>query len=124
MQRNASYESLSDERLPIPEPLFGLLCKSSLNEARDLCLILPEATRAKLAMFCNARAHLREVGRAIASTCSHDMLVAEGGYAGAVLFGQITAEPDGGSAAGKQPAKRVTLAGHRSWSELPGSNAA
>ena len=123
VHRNASYESLSDERLPVPEALFGMVCRSTLNEARELCERLPEVTRARLAIFCNARAHLRDVGRAIASACSQDILVAEGGYAGAVLFKQIREEPDQWSAGIKHPAKRITLAGHLPRSEPTGPSA-
>lgn len=117
MNRNASYEPLSDERLPVPEALFGLICRSNLAETRELCLSLPEPIRARLAIFCNARAHLREVGRVIASTCSQEILTSEGGYAGAVLFRQLKEEPDAWSGGAKAPAKRVTLAGGTPWSE-------
>ena len=83
-----------NERLPIPDALFSLLCRASPNEARDLAAALAGPERARLALFCNARSHLRERGRAVASVCDLQSLVAEGGEAGLVLFGQVNAGPD------------------------------
>ena len=57
-----------------------------------MLLTMPE--RAALALSCNARAHLRAQGRAIASACSLASLVKEVGQAGLSLFNQVEAGAD------------------------------
>ena len=80
---------LSDGRTAATETLFTQICRATPDEARSLAMLLPVPERAALALACNARTHLRDHGRAIAGTCTRESLVAEGGQAGLVLFGQI-----------------------------------
>ena len=96
MPRNLSLEihSLTEERIPVSEALFAQICRASPEEARTLALLLLPVERAQLALFCNARSHLRDRGRAIAEVCSEDSLRLEGGYAGLVLYAQAKAGPD------------------------------
>ena len=49
---------------------------------------MPGLQRARLALFCNRRAHLHEMGLSIAATCSEADLMHEGGPVGAMLFRQ------------------------------------
>jgi hypothetical protein len=47
------------------------------GEVFDISIAIEGRTRARLAVFCYARAHLREKGIAIASNCRFSDLVAE-----------------------------------------------
>lgn len=98
------------DRNPVDEALFGQICRATSDQARDLALGLPELQRAHLAMFCNARAHLREHGRAIAGACDPAHLARIGAVAGQVLAAQVTAGPQ---SFGMPPkwTRQVSLAG-------------
>ncbi len=86
MLRNYSY---SEDNLPISDGLFARILRSSPQEAQALAADLPARTRARLALFCHARAHLRQVGQAIASACDQGSLTLEGGLSGASLYAQV-----------------------------------
>ncbi len=83
-----------DDQSTISQALFARICRATPEEARNVAMTLPGDIRARLALFCNARAHLRVIGRAIAGTCTLNQLVSEGGQAGIVLHGQVDAGPD------------------------------
>ena len=83
-----------DDDIRIDQALFDKICRASPEQARTIALTLPGDVRARLALFCNARGHLRAAGRAIAASCALNDLVSEGGHAGLVLHGQIDAGPD------------------------------
>ena len=90
----AKNHSLTEERIPLSEALFAQICRASPDEARTLSLLLSPSERAKLALFCNARTHLRDRGRAIAEVCTEHSLLLEGGHAGVVLFDQAKSGPE------------------------------
>ena len=94
----------------LSDAFLGTIYRATAEEARRLSLSLTEADRARLAMFCNARAHLREHGRAIATACTPDSLTREGGHAGRMLLDQANAAPDKWGAA-THTEKRVSLGG-------------
>ena len=100
-----------NEQPPIPEQLFGRICRASPEEARELSLSLSAADRAQLALFCNARVHLRYHGRAIADACTRESLMQEGGHAGAMLHAQMKAGPETWGVAPRTGSRRVTLSG-------------
>ncbi len=85
---------LANDASPVPELMFGQICRASPDEARLLSMRLPMSARAQLAVFCNARTHLRDRGRAIAAACTEIALELEAGIAGNVLFNQATAGPE------------------------------
>jgi hypothetical protein len=87
-------EGLSDSTLPVAEALFAQIIGCAPQEVAPLVGALSEPARARLALFCNARAHLRQIGHAIADTCSEGALLREGGQAGAFLFDRSTRELD------------------------------
>ena len=93
------------------DALFAQICRMTPQEARDLSLLLTASERAALALFCNARTHMREHGRAIAGACSRDSLLKEGGHAGLVLFAQVEMGADTESATLRDGRRRVSLAG-------------
>jgi hypothetical protein len=85
-QREWITSTLDD--CPVPEEVIGLLYSSSHNRVYELVSGLSASHRASLATFCYGRAHLREIGLAIAATCEFEELVAVGGRAGDFLFEQ------------------------------------
>ena len=86
--------ALANDTFPVPEQMFGQICRASPEQARLLSMELPMSERAHLAVFCNARTHLRDRGRAIATTCTEIALQLEAGVAGSILFHQATAGPE------------------------------
>ena len=101
---------LSDGRTAAMETFFAQICRAAPEEARDLSMLLTMPERATLALSCNARAHLRAQGRAIAGACSLASLVKEGGQAGLSLFNQVEAGSDTWGAASNSVKCRVSLA--------------
>src|ERR1700704_3702060 len=85
-QREWVTSTLDD--CPVPEEVIGLLYSSSHNRVYELISGLSASHRASLATFCYGRAHLREIGLAIAATCEFEELVAAGGRVGNFLFEQ------------------------------------
>ena len=102
---------VTNETPPIPEQFFGRICRASPSEARELSMSLPSTERAQLALFCNARVHLRYHGRAIADACTKESLMQEGGHAGAMLHAQMKAGPETWGVAPRSGSRRVTLPG-------------
>lgn len=99
------------DRPATADTLFAQICRATPQEARDLSMLLTMPERASLALSCNARAHLRAQGRAIAGACSLASLVKEGGQAGLSLFNQVEAGADNWGAAANPGKRRVSLAG-------------
>jgi hypothetical protein len=79
---------IDDDDCPVPAELIGRLYRSSHHDINDLISGLSPVRRASLATFCYGRAHLREIGLAIAATCELEPLVEAGGRAGTFLFEQ------------------------------------
>ncbi len=77
---------------PIPAPyqtdFSGSFIHHHDETLREALTTMPGLQRARLALFCNRRAHLHEMGLSIAATCSEADLVHEGGPVGAMLFRQ------------------------------------
>lgn len=87
MQRAYTF---SNDTLPVPEALFSRLIGAAPRDVATLVAALSETVRARLALFLNARAHLRHLGHAVADTCSETILMREGGQAGAFLSDRNT----------------------------------
>ena len=94
----------------LSDAFLGTIYRASSDEARRLSLTLTEADRARLALFCNGKAHLREQGRAIATACTSECLVQIGGAAGRILLDQAGAAPDK-YGAGSHAEKQISLGG-------------
>lgn len=104
----------SEEFCPISESLFGRLYKSSPAGITVLTHNMPPATRAMLAYFCSRRAHLEDLGLAIAGTCSAEDLYDVAGRAGWDLFARAQAVES--LQTGKPKGRHgVTLATGTSW---------
>ena len=95
----------------ITDALLARICRATPNEARDLALSLSAVDRAKLAIFCNARTHLRSHGRAIAGACTEASLAEVGGHAGLELLRQVALRPDTFGAPSTTFKKPISLAG-------------
>jgi hypothetical protein len=103
----------NEEICPVPEHFLARLYRSTAVEARELCSPLPDPVRAKLALFCSARVHLRELARTIAATCAQSALMREGRESGRVLWEEaMRRSPD--SQGFRSLRKGVTLAGRSS----------
>ena len=99
------------DRVATTDTLFAQICRTTPKEALDLSMLLTMPERAALALSCNARAHMRAQGRAIASACSLASLVKEGGQPGLSLFNQVEAGADTwGTTIAASGKRRVSLA--------------
>jgi hypothetical protein len=79
---------LRDERQPDRlAQVVGQLYRSHGHQVAELVSNLAADQRAMLALFCYGRAHMREIGLAIAATCDSPILIETGGVAvGQALF--------------------------------------
>jgi hypothetical protein len=91
----SEWEALALNDCPVSAELIGQLYRSSQQGIHELVAGLPAKRRGSLAAFCWGRAHLREIGLAIAATCDLDTLVAVGGRAGNFLYDQSRELPQG-----------------------------
>ena len=79
---------LQPEPCPVPDEVLGQLYSSPQHNLAEAVSTMPGLQRARLALFCNRRAHLQDLGLSLAATCSEADLVHEGGQMGAMLFSQ------------------------------------
>jgi hypothetical protein len=82
------FEPIQPESCPVPDQTLGRLYASPKRDLPEILATLPELQRARLALFCHARAHLREMGLAIAATCDEGDLIEVAGRLGSVIFKQ------------------------------------
>jgi hypothetical protein len=82
-----------NEACPVPAEMIGRLYRSPQHGVSELVSGLSSARRGSLAAFCYGRAHLRDIGLAIAATCDLETLVEAGGRAGMFLFEQSRVLP-------------------------------
>jgi hypothetical protein len=78
----------------VSDELIGRLYGSRQHELAQMVADLPSEQRANLAIFCYRRAHLREIGLAIAATCDQWSLVNVAGKAGDVLYAHSRTQPE------------------------------
>ena len=101
---------LGDEDCPVSDQLLGHLYSHPEDLTEILAAIGPR-TRAKFAVYCYGRSHLRAIGLALAGTCERSDLVEIGAHVGDALFHRAQAGPEAPAA---EPyylsRKRVTLA--------------
>jgi hypothetical protein len=86
MDRLEEDAMISDDACPVSEKFIGRLYDSVGRGLDDLVSGLPSSRRGELAFFCYRRAHLRDIGVAIAATCELTSLIDAGGRAGNFLF--------------------------------------
>jgi hypothetical protein len=78
----------------VSDELIGRLYASRQHELAQMVADLPSEQRANLALFCYRRAHLRDIGLAIAATCDQWSLVNVAGKAGDVLYAHSRTQPE------------------------------
>jgi hypothetical protein len=74
-----------DETPPVSDELLGDLYRADAKGLAVLVETIPPRLRALLAVYCFRRGHLQRVGLAIASTCTEQDLIDQGGMAGVAL---------------------------------------
>src|SRR5260370_5934044 len=73
---------------------MGRRYRSLRHGRNELVSGLSTSRRGRLAAFCYSRAHLHDIGLAIAATCDLETWVAAGGRAGNFLFEQSRELPN------------------------------
>ncbi|MCJ2013096.1 hypothetical protein [Methylobacterium sp. J-076] len=71
---------------PVPPETVGRLARAEPGALPDLVDGIPEATRARLAVWLYGRSHTHEVGVRIAATCDGSSLRRAGGLIGNALY--------------------------------------
>jgi hypothetical protein len=109
---SSAYDS-PDGQCPIALEALALLFRADAARVGQLVLALSPPTRARLAMFCFVRGHLRDLGLVIASHCEEQMLSHVAGAAGAHVHAQARARSaQGGPVLGEASRRnKITLAG-------------
>jgi hypothetical protein len=107
-----------EEECPVPISLLGQLYRSSPEGLAVLTRTVPPNARATLAFYCYRRAHLQNIGLAIAGTCTEAELVDRLGRVGHDVFAH--AQEAAGQTSMPQPAlaksrRGVTLASGPLW---------
>jgi hypothetical protein len=87
------HRVLEDEPCPVAEQLLGELYRCAPHGLHLLISAIDPTRKATLAMYCYRRAHLTNIGLAVAATCTEDDLTGVGGYAGAALFARSREAP-------------------------------
>jgi hypothetical protein len=84
----AKPRQLSDEdrQRNVSEDVVGRLYRSNGREVDQILADFSEEQRARLALFCYGRVHMREIGLAVAATCELGSLIDVGGHAGQTLY--------------------------------------
>lgn len=77
-----------EQSCPVSEQVLGTVYAAQHRDPTAALATLPAIQRARLAVFCYGRAHLRELARVIAATCEEGDLVEVAGKLGATLFRQ------------------------------------
>ncbi len=73
---------------PVPLDALGRMYRGGERELSETLRSLPELQRARLAVFCNSRSHMRALGLRIAAACDERVLIQVAGAAGSILFTQ------------------------------------
>lgn len=76
------------EDCPIPSDVLMTLYRSKPDVAVNLARTLPNHVRARLALYCYSRAHLRDLGLAVAESCAAGDLERLAGVTGRILADQ------------------------------------
>jgi hypothetical protein len=78
--------SPEDQQRNISEDVVGRLHRSNGRDVDQILADFSEDQRARLALFCYGRVHMREIGLAVAATCDIGSLIDAGGHAGQTLY--------------------------------------
>ncbi len=82
-----SSRAFDTDTCPVDDDLLGAMYRANENGLATLVETVSSDVRAVLALFCYRRAHLHDLGVAIAATCTLQELVQAGGRVGTTLHG-------------------------------------
>jgi hypothetical protein len=104
--------SIDDPALdcPVPPETVGRLIRSDPDGAAYLLDGIPEATRARLAVWLYGRSHTYELGIRVAATCEGATLRRAAGLVGTVLY-DLSRRPAPRPGHGARAANRISLGG-------------
>jgi hypothetical protein len=105
--------SIDDPALdcPVPPETVGRLMRSDPEGAAYLLDGIPEATRARLAVWLYGRSHTHEIGIRVAATCEGATLRRAAGLVGNVLY-DLSRRPSASPSHGTRgSASRISLGG-------------
>ena len=112
---------------PISDELLGRIYRAGPDGAAEATAALTDPERANIAAFCYTRAHLHEIGLAIAATCDLRTLLDAAGKAGSALHAQSrkrTGSAPVVPAVKKRPISLATFSPVRPWTVIEGGLAA
>ncbi len=110
---NAGSLSIDDPAVdcPVPPETVGRLIKADPEGAAYLLDGIPEATRARLAVWLYGRSHTHEIGVRVAATCDGTTLRRAAGVVGNVLY-DLSRRPYAAPSHGtRASANRISLGG-------------
>jgi hypothetical protein len=90
--------------------LIGRLYASSQHGLEQVVAPLSLEQRTAVALFCYSRAHLREIGLAVAAMCDQWSLVNAAGKLGEAIFAQSRLQPKASDRPAHVGRRKVTLA--------------
>ena len=107
---------------PVSDLVLSRLYRANKVEVEEIAAALPPEARARLAVFCFARAPLREAGRQIAWMCDPATLIRNGGARLAHALANFMTEWQPHSVGSHRPKVSLATAAHmRSrWFDEPG----
>ena len=111
------------EVCPISDELLGHIYRAGPSGAAEVTAPLTPSERASIAAFCYTRAHLHEIGLAIAATCDLRTLVDAAGKAGGALHDQSrnrTSVVASSQVVKKRAISLATFAPVRAWTVIEG----
>lgn len=94
----------------VSDELVGRIYRAGPKRAGEEVAALSAAERANLATFCYARAHLHEIGLAIAALCDLRELLDAAGTAGSTLYAQSRNHATAAEAAPVTRKRAISLA--------------
>ncbi len=104
---------------PVTDDKLGELYRASKDGLPRLIATVSPDVRAALALYCYRRAHLNEIGLAVASTCEERDLVVWGGTAGAALFARSREAASTVAVGSRATRQKITLASGSLRKSLP-----
>jgi hypothetical protein len=117
------YADSAFEGCPISDELLGRIYRAGPDGVETEVSTMSLTMRARLAAFCYARAHLHEIGLAIAATCDQRSLTEAAGRAGEALYARSSKRA--ATVAPTAPSNRraitlAKLAPIRAWTVIQG----
>ena len=77
---------LTEDACPVPLETVGSLYRAERDAFPDLVETIPEATRARLAIYLYSHSHTRELGLRVAATCAVIALKYAAGPLGEAIY--------------------------------------